>query len=79
MDKTSEFLTSEKKEELYEWLAEKDSVSQKTLLGKIGLKVEDYHWNFPEEKTYPCGGNQTSDSEQAEESQSSESLPFPDF
>lgn len=55
VDKTSEFLTNEKKEELYEWLAEKDSVSQKTLLGHLGLKVERYHWNFPEEKTYPCG------------------------
>lgn len=54
-NKTSEFLTSEKKEELFEWLVEKDSVSQKTLLGHIGLKVEHYHWNFPEEKTYPCG------------------------
>lgn len=54
-DKTSDFLTTKKKEELYEWLAEKDSVSQKTLLGRLGLKVERYHWNFPEEKTYPCG------------------------
>ena len=30
-------------------------MSQKTLLGHLGLKVERYHWNFPEEKTYPCG------------------------
>ena len=34
---------------------------------------------FPWRENLSLWGNQTSDSEQAEESQSSESLPFPDF
>ena len=59
IDVTSVFLESEEKYvALFDWLNDKKSIDQKGFLKcpLFGLKksVEQYRWNYVEDKTYPC-------------------------
>lgn len=40
---------------LYDWLCNKEDVSQDQLLKYFSLKSADYRWNYVEEKKYPAG------------------------
>jgi CRISPR-associated endonuclease Csn1 len=52
---TSLYLSTEEKWiELFEWLNNKDTISQKQLLSFFKLKEEKYRWNYIEDKEYPC-------------------------
>ncbi|MDI1233971.1 MAG: HNH endonuclease domain-containing protein [bacterium] len=60
VDVTSQLLTSELKEELYAFLNDKESVTEKDILGFLNKKYKDlvintdaYKWNFASEKE-PC-------------------------
>lgn len=60
VDVTDRFFPDhESKAALYQWLSERDKVSQKTFLAykPLGLKTtmrDQYHWNYQEDKDYPC-------------------------
>lgn len=55
VDVTGNYLdTEEKWVELFEFLDEKEEITQKQLLAKFKLKEDKFRWNFPEDKTYPC-------------------------
>lgn len=59
VDVTTEFLkTEEEYVELFDWLNSRKEIDQKALLKypKFGLKKEinNYRWNYVEDKTYPC-------------------------
>ncbi|NDV64837.1 type II CRISPR RNA-guided endonuclease Cas9 [Bacteroides sp. 224] len=59
IDVTSQLLPTEKDwQDLYDWLCEKAEIKQDILLKypKFGLKnkVNQYRWNYVEEKIYPC-------------------------
>jgi CRISPR-associated endonuclease Csn1 len=55
LDVTGNYLdTNEKWVELFEFLDEKEDITQKQLLAKFKLKEDKFRWNFPEDKTYPC-------------------------
>jgi CRISPR-associated endonuclease Csn1 len=52
---TSSYLSDEHKWlGLFEWLNDKETISQKQLLGFFKLKEERYRWNYVETKEYPC-------------------------
>lgn len=60
IDVTSQLLTNEHKEELYSFLNDKESVSEKDILGflnkkhkDLNINEENYKWNFTSEKE-PC-------------------------
>jgi CRISPR-associated endonuclease Csn1 len=60
LDVSSQLLTSELKEELYSFLNDKESVTEKDILGflnkkykDLDIKAESYKWNFASEKE-PC-------------------------
>ena len=55
VDVSEEYLTKEQKVQLFDFLSEKASVQQKDLLKVLGLKSDEYRWNYVEEKSYPCG------------------------
>jgi len=59
VDVTSEFLKNEDEVcSLYEWLNERDSITQEQLLKYkpfgIGKEAANYRWNYVEDKSYPC-------------------------
>ncbi|NCA22986.1 MAG: type II CRISPR RNA-guided endonuclease Cas9, partial [Crocinitomicaceae bacterium] len=55
VDVTGDYLVTEEKwVELFEFLDEKEEITQKQLLAKFKLKEDKFRWNFPEDKTYPC-------------------------
>lgn len=55
LDVTGIYLdTEEKWVELFEFLDEKEDITQKQFLAKFKLKEDKFRWNFPEDKTYPC-------------------------
>lgn len=60
LDVTTQLLTSELKEELYAFLNDKESVTEKDILGflnkkhrELDINTENYKWNFASEKE-PC-------------------------
>ena len=60
VDVTNEFIASEKEiATLFEWLNERTDIDQKSFLKypPFGLKknaLNEYRWNYVEDKTYPC-------------------------
>ena len=60
VDVTNEFIASEKEiTTLFEWLNERTDIDQKSFLKypPFGLKknaLNEYRWNYVEDKTYPC-------------------------
>ena len=60
VDVTSEFLrTEEDYVELFDWLSQRKEIKQDDLLKykPFGLKlnIENYRWNYVEDRQYPCG------------------------
>ncbi len=55
VDVTGELLKSEDEwVELFEWLNDRDKVSQKQLLAYFKKKEDKFRWNYVEDKEYPC-------------------------
>lgn len=55
-DVTAEFLRDDSAAEaLYEYVASRESVTQKQLLQYFRLAESDYRWNYVEDKRYPAG------------------------
>ncbi len=55
IDVTGELLSSEDKwVELFDWLNDRDKVSQKQLLAYFKKKEDKFRWNYVEDKEYPC-------------------------
>lgn len=53
---TSEFFkTDEDWTDMFDWLNERQEISQKDLLKYLRVKkTDEYRWNYVEDKTYPC-------------------------
>lgn len=55
VDVTGEFITGlDDIARLYDELNELGSIRQDRFLGLFGLKSDEYRWNYPEDKEYPC-------------------------
>ncbi|NVO04126.1 MAG: hypothetical protein HXX09_15630 [Bacteroidetes bacterium] len=52
---TEQYLSDEEKWiELFDWLNDKEDITQKQFLSFYKLKEEKYRWNYVEDKNYPC-------------------------
>jgi CRISPR-associated endonuclease Csn1 len=63
IDVTAQYLSGENEiADLFDWLNEKKEVDQKALLKHVlGLKnVDNFRWNYVEEKNYPCNETRAS-------------------
>jgi CRISPR-associated endonuclease Csn1 len=55
VDETNDFLQSiEDRVSLFEWLNDREKISQKQLLNFFKLNEDSYRWNYVQEKEYPC-------------------------
>lgn len=55
IDRSTEILNEEALVKLFNHLRNVKEINQKNLLKLLGLKEEDYRWNYVEDKTYPMG------------------------
>lgn len=61
MDVTGELLPSEEKwVELFDWLNDRDKITQKQLLAYFKKKEDKFRWNYVEDKEYPCNETRAS-------------------
>lgn len=61
VDVTGELLPSEEKwVELFDWLNDRDKITQKQLLAYFKKKEDKFRWNYVEEKEYPCNETRAS-------------------
>jgi CRISPR-associated endonuclease Csn1 len=61
VDVTNELLPSEQKwVELFDWLNDRDKITQKQLLAYFKKKEDKFRWNYIEDKEYPCNETRAS-------------------